>query len=137
MAERGVGVAAAIELVARQAFGDAGLGLVADRADVIDELAGAGRQRDRPDHPAQPFDGAHDLEIELRHAIAVIGQRKALEHDIGEPAIGRGLARLLRGDQRVGLLRLIAVMDAHLHGLDIELAPIDPDAPDEGDRPFA
>lgn len=137
MAERGVDIRTAIELVARQALAHPGFGLVADGPRVVDELARTGDQRDRADHAAQPVDRPDDLEIELRHAVAVFGKRKALEDDIGEAAIGRGLAGFLRGDERVGFLRLTAVMDAHRHRGGIELAPVDPNAPDEGDRPLA
>ena len=51
MAQWGVGIRPAIELVACQALGDAGLGLVADGADIIDKFAGARRQGDGTDHP--------------------------------------------------------------------------------------
>ncbi len=55
----------------------------------------------------QPVDGAHHLEGELRHAVAEVGERQALEHDIGEAAIGgRERGAFLRDDERIGGLRL-------------------------------
>ena len=52
------------------------------------------------------------LEGKLRDAVAEIGERHPLEHDIGRAAIGRRLARLLRDDQAVGVLVLVAAIDA-------------------------
>ena len=37
----------------------------------------------------EPSDRPHHLERELRNAVAEIGERQALEHDVGEAAIGR------------------------------------------------
>ncbi len=60
-----------------------------DSDGVVAELARARDQADGAHHAVQPVDGPDDLERELRHAIAELGKRQALEHHIGEAAIGR------------------------------------------------
>ena len=61
---------------------------------LVAEFGGAGDQRHRAHHLFEPADRPHDLERELRNAVAEICQRQPLEHDVGEPAIGRRIARL-------------------------------------------
>ena len=57
----------------------------------------------------EAVDRAHHLEGELRHPVAELGERQALEHHIGEAAIGGRVRRALLGDdQRVGRLVLAA-----------------------------
>ncbi len=113
-------------------------GVARMRGRLITEFGRARNHIDRADHLCKPIDRAHDLEGELRHAIAESGERKTLEHDISEAAIGRhGSGLFDRRDQRVGFLHLIAAMDAHGHCGEIEFLTIRPDPPDEGDRPFA
>ena len=72
----------------------------------VDELAGAGDQRDGAHAGFEGIDGAVHLEGELRDAVAEVGERQALEHDVGEAAVGRRVAGAFAGfDQAVGGLR--------------------------------
>ena len=66
-------------------------------------------------------------------------ERQALEHDIGEAAIGRRVGRALLGDdQRIGLLVLAAAMDAAGRSSARSSAlAVGPDAADAGDRALA
>ena len=75
------------------------------RPHLVAELGGARDQRDGAHHFLEPPDRTHDLERKLRNAIAEVGERHPLEHDVGKPAIGRRIAgALVRDDQRVGRL---------------------------------
>ena len=108
-----------------------GRGLVAELARARDQAHGA-------DHPGQAVDRASNLEGELRHAVSEALQRQALEDHIGEAAIGgRVVGALLRDDERVRRLRLVAAMDAHRQRGQVELAPIRPHPPHEADRALA
>ncbi len=72
-----------------------------------------GDQRHSADPLRQLANRPQHLELELRDAVAVIGQRKTLDHHIGRTAIGGRIARALLGRyQRIGGLRLGAAMDA-------------------------
>ena len=105
---------------------------------LVAELGRAGDQRDRAHHVLEPPDRAHHLERELRNAVAEIGERQPLEHDVGEPAIGRRVAcAFARDDQRIGRLRLAAGVDAIVEAGEVEQLAVGPDAPDAADRPFA
>ena len=59
---------------------------------LVAELGGAGDQRHRAHHLLEPPDRPHDLERQLRNAVAEVAERQPLEHDVGEPAIGRRVA---------------------------------------------
>ena len=79
----------------------------------------------------------HHLEGQRRDAIAERLQRQILEHHIGKAAMGRCPADPFRArDQRIGLLRLVAVMqpEAGLHLPVVRRAaqqvPVRPDPPD-------
>src|SRR5215203_5613621 len=107
------------------------LGLVAELARARDQAHGA-------DHRGEAVDRASDLEGELRHAVAEALQRQALEEYVGEAAIGgRVVGALLRDDERVRRLRLVAAMDAHHQRGQVELAAIRPHPPHEADRALA
>ena len=101
----------------------------------VDELAGAGDQADGAHLLVEVVDGARDLEGELRDAVAEGGERHALEHDVGEAAIGGRVARAFLGlDQRVGELVLAADVEAPGEVREVELGAVGPDAADAGDR---
>ena len=115
---------------------DAGLQLAGDRIRSIGELGRAGDDVHTPDHLGETCDGTHDLESQLRDAVAEGGERQSLEDDIAQAAIGRRDA-LLRDDQRIGHLRLAAGMDAQGDRGLVDFLAIGPDAADECDRAFA
>ena len=74
----------------------------------------------------------------MRNAIAEIRQRQPLEHDIGQPAIGRRIAcALLRDDQIVRGLVFAAAMNAHVEVRRIKRLAVSPDAADMADLTFA
>ena len=105
---------------------------------LVAELGRAGDDVDGADHFRDSLDGTHDLEGQLRHAIAEGGERHALEHDIGEAAIGgNDVGAFLGDDERIGLLRLVADVDAHGHCRQVEFLTVSPYAAHEGDRAFA
>ncbi len=82
--------------------------------------------------------GAHNLERELRNAVAELPQGELFHHHIGRAAIGWHPVRALnRGDGRVGLLIRLAPVDTHVQIVRGNLLPIRPNAPDAGDLPFA
>jgi hypothetical protein len=109
-----------------------------DRRDVVAKLARAGDQAHGADHGAETFDGAHDLEGELRHAMAELGEAQALEHHVGETAVGGRVIRALLGDdQRIGRLAFVAAVEAHRERGQVEFAPVRPHTAHEGDRAFA
>ena len=69
----------------------------------------------------------HHLERQLRNAIAEIGERQPLEHDISEAAISRRGA-VLGDNQRIGGLLFAAVMDSIADAIEIERLAVRPDA---------
>ena len=100
----------------------------------VDELAGAGDQGDGAHAGLERIDGAVHLEGELRDAVAEVGERQALEHDVGDAAVGRRVAgTFARLDQAVGGLRLAAGVEAVGDGGEVELRAVGPDAADAGD----
>ena len=83
---------------------------------------------DRPEH----------LEGELRQPVAEALERQLLEDDIGRAAIGRGVRRAhLRGDERVGLLALAALVQPQGDAVAAHELAVGPDAADAGDRSLA
>lgn len=135
MGDRSVDIGDAVQLMPVFSDADTGFRLLIHQGRLIDELARARDQRDGADHLVEARHRSHHLEGELRHAIAIAGERKALEHDIGDAAIGRRLAGFLGGDQRIELLILEAAMDAQRDRVEIDFAAIGPDAAHESDRP--
>ena len=74
----------------------------------------------------------------LRDAVAEIRERQILEYDIGEPAIGRRVARALDlFDQGIGALRLVAHIEPRRILREVDQIAVGPDAADLGDRAFA
>ena len=103
---------------------------------LVAELGRAGDQRDGAHHFFQPADRAHHLERELRNAVAEIGERQPLEHDIGEPAIGRRVALLARRSaDPASALRRRCRCDRETG--EVERLAVRPDAHHRADRPFA
>jgi hypothetical protein len=72
----------------------------------------------------------------LRNAVAEIGERQPLEHDVSQAAIGRRFA-LLSNDQRVRRLRLTAAIGAHRQPGEIERLTVRPHTQHSADRSFA
>ncbi len=65
----------------------------------------------------------------MRNAVAEIFQRQPLEHDIGQPAIGRCIAGALFGDdQRIRLLIFATAIDAARQTVEIERFAVGPDS---------
>ena len=135
---RGGPVARADELVAVLAIGDADVGRAHHLRGRIGIFAGAGNDVDPADHRAQRIDGSHDLEGELRNAVAECIERHAFEDHIGEATVGRRIVGAFLGDdQRIGRLVLRAVVQADRVERLVDLAPVGPDASHLRDRPFA
>ena len=104
----------------------------------VAELGRAGDDVDRAEPLRQAWRGTHNLEGQLRQAIAVAGKRQPLEHHISQPLERRNLAGLLLGDdQRIGLLILGARVGPHRKARQIEFLAIGPDAADEAYRSLA
>lgn len=83
----------------------------------VDELARTGDQRDGAHAGFERVDGAVHLEGKLRNAIAEIGERQALEHEVGDAAVGRRVAHAFaRFDQAVGRLAVAAGVEAVCEG---------------------
>ena len=100
----------------------------------VDELAGAGNEGDGADARLERVDGAVHLEGELRDAVAEVGERQALEHDVGDAAVGRRVAGTFLGfDEAVGGLRLAPRIEAVGEGCEVELLAVGPDAAHAGD----
>ncbi len=78
------------------------------------------------------------LEGKLRDAVAEVGERQALEHDVGETAVGRRIAGAFPGfDQGVGELRVGAQVEAVGEGCKVELGAVGPHAPEARDLALA
>lgn len=136
--ERCPNIACALQLMAVLRPGFAEVEHLHHRKRIVAELARAGDEAHGADHAVEAVDGPHDLEGELRHAVAEIGKRQALEHHIGETAIGRRMISTLLGDdQRIVALRLAALVHPHRERAEIEFASVGPDPADEGDAAFA
>ena len=105
---------------------------------LVDELASAGNDRDGADLLLEGIDGAHDLEGQLRNAVAEAGERQAFEDDVGDATIGgcRGRA-LLGGYEAVGGLVLGARVDAIGDVGEVEFLAVGPDAADARDLALA
>ncbi len=108
----------------------------ADGARIVAELGGAGDQRHRAQLALQRPHRALQLHRDLRQPVAEGAERQALEHHIGEAAIGRRLG-LPRLDQRVGQLALAAIVEAHVQPAGVEQPPVGPDTPEPRHRPLA
>ena len=105
---------------------------------LIAEFRRTGNDVHGADHLADAIDRPHDLERQLRDAVAIGPDRQALEHHIGEPAIGRNGPRLLhRRDERIRRLILRTGVNTERDRREIELLPVRPDATHKRDRPFA
>ena len=118
----------------------AAIGL-ADGLRRVGELA---RGRDHGDGAGQPLGGVgigerpEHLEGELRQAVAIGRERQLLEDDIGRAAIGGRAGRAhLRGDERIGRLRLVAGIPAPGDAGEVHRLAVGPDAADAGDRALA
>jgi hypothetical protein len=132
--EGGEHVGGALELMPVGGLGPAKAEIDGDEIRIEAELAGAGDHLERADPAVQAVDGADHLEGELRDAVAEIGEGQALEHHVGEAAIGRrGLRPLLGDDQRIGRLIRAAGMDADGEADLIDLPAVRPDPADAGD----
>ena len=118
--------------------GDAKADIAMDFARLVDELASAGNDGDGADLLLERIDGAHDLEGQLRDAVAEAGERQAFEDDVGDATIGgcRGRA-LLGGDQAVGCLVLGPLVDAIGDAGEVEFLAVGPDAADARDLALA
>ena len=74
----------------------------------------------------------------LRQAVAEIRQRQALEHNIGQAAIGRRIGGTFDGaDQTVGRLRFSAEIEARRKITEIDLLAISPNAAEAENFTFA
>ena len=82
-------------------------------------------------------DRALDLEGELGNAVAEVGQGQALEHDVGDAAVGGRIAGAFLGlDQAVGKLVGAALVESMGDGGEIELATVGPHAAEARDGTF-
>ena len=138
LVERGGPVIAGMEHVAGELDGLARRAQACRRVRRQAVLGRAGDDRHGPDRRFQFADRTDDLGLDLGDAVAERFERQALEDQIGDAAIGRGVAGALpRLDQRIGRLRRRAGVDAQVDPGQIEFAPVRPDALDHGDRALA
>ena len=78
---------------------------------------------------------ANNLERKLRHAIAIISERQAFKHNIGQAPIGGSIFRAFFGNnQRIGHLCFIAAIHADIKAGPIHQFAIGPDAPNIANR---
>ena len=104
---------------------------------LVDKLPRPRDHIDRPDSLPHAVDRPHHLEGQLRNPVAIGFQRKSLEHHISHTAIGRRRLRpLLRHNQRVRLLRLVARVNPDRERRQVQQRPVRPNPPHIGDRPF-
>ena len=81
---------------------------------------------------------AHDLECELRHAVAELAQRKVFEHDIGRAAIGGRIGGPLdRRDLGIRRLVLRPCIDPHIKREGRHLFAVRPDTANARDLSLA
>ncbi len=115
----------------------AGYGFVADRIGRKAEFGRTGDERHGAHVPCHLAHRAHDLELELRQAVAERVERDALENHIGRAAIsGRIAGSLLRLDQRIGALGRRTAIDTHIDLGQVQLLPVRPDAANASNLAF-
>ena len=86
-----------------------GAALARDDGGVVAKLGAAGNDVDSPHQFCGSIAVAQHLKRKLRHAVAKILQRQALEHDVGQAAIGWRISGAFNGlDKAVRILRFAA-----------------------------
>ncbi len=113
-------------------------------ADALRRISEFARSRNHGDGANQPFGGVgigerpKHLEGQLRQAVAVIGERQFLEHNVSRATIGRRIGRAHPGgNEGVCGLVLVAGIPAPGNAGGVEQLAIGPDTADPGDRTFA
>ncbi len=103
---------------------------------LVAELGRAGDDRHRLHRALQRPDRTHDLEGELRNAVAERADGQVLKHDVSGAAIRRRRP-LDAFDHPARLLVRSPLEDLHRDLREVELLAVRPDPPDPRDRPFA